>query len=90
MSSKERAILNKKKEEVREAMHGRKKNVFTLDLGQKKVIKEKPVINFDPEELLKQDISVFEIQNGDNFNLPEGFVPVVSKYILVIRLFLYV
>lgn len=79
-STKERAFLNKKKEEARNIMHGRKKNFLTFDFAEKKVIEEKPVINFDVEEFLKPDTSIFECESSNNFNVPEGFVPVVSIF----------
>lgn len=76
LSQKQKETLNKQKQEVREIMHGRKKNILTFDLKEKKVIEEKPVISFDVEELLKPDISIFECENANEYNVPENFVPI--------------
>ena len=65
-------------------MHGRKKNVLTFDFGEKKIIEEKPVINFDVEELMKPDTSIFDCDSSNNFNVPEGFMPVVSIIYLAV------
>lgn len=75
LSNKERTLMKKKKDEVYDIMHGRKKTTVTFDFDGKTVIEDKPVINYDVEELLKPDTSIFECRTPDDVNIPMDFIP---------------
>ncbi|GBM54626.1 Activating signal cointegrator 1 [Araneus ventricosus] len=70
LSSKEKKILQKKKEELDDLMHNRQKQKFTFDFAGRKVVEEKPDFNIDVDELLNSDTSIFECQDTSTFDIP--------------------
>ncbi|KAG8184859.1 hypothetical protein JTE90_016204 [Oedothorax gibbosus] len=70
LSEPQRKALNKKKKEIDELLHDRKKQTFTLDFAGRKIVEEEPEIKIDVDEILKSDTSIFDYEECSTLEMP--------------------